>query len=73
MIVEQRYLAYILRERHRQLSTWIYVAEQYIANGISCLATSEPYIEDSRYMFLFPVQCQRATGKQSKYYRLACF
>ena len=33
MVVEQRYLPYVLRESHRQLSAGVDISEQYVADG----------------------------------------
>ena len=73
MIVEQRKLPYRTREGSSQLAARDGFAKQNIGNGIPCLTTSEPYIQNRRNVFAFPVQDQRTTGEQEQYHRLTCF
>ena len=73
MVVEQRYLSYILREGHRQFAAGVDISEQYIAYGIGGFASAKPYVQYGGHVVLFPGQCQRASGEEGEYYGLACF
>ena len=61
--IVKRYLTDVLRESHGQLAAWVDVAEEGIADSISSFATTEPYIQDGRYVLLFPVQRERPAGE----------
>ena len=57
VVVEQRYLPYILGECHRQLAAWVHISEEHVPYGISGFASSEPYVQYGRHVLLFPSQC----------------
>ena len=71
MVVEQRYLPYILRESHRQLSAGVDISEQYVANGIGGFASAKPYVQYGGYVRLLPGQRQRTSGEEGEHYGLA--
>ena len=64
MVVEQGYLPHVFRESHGQLTAWVHVAEQHVANGIGRFAATEPYVQDGGHMFLLPGERQRPAGEE---------
>ena len=72
MVVIQRDLSYVLREGRSQFSTRRNISEYYITNRVGCFTASEPYIQYSREIFLFPSHHSAATCKIDQYNRFAC-
>ena len=55
MRIIKRDLSDVLRESHRQFAARVDITEEGVADSVGRFATSEPYIQNSGHVFLFPV------------------